>query len=158
MRFCRVLGCMPARWHPQLLACWHAGMMASQRGRGAKDAGLPVLLGCTSACRHLGRGMLVHPSMQAPRSWHAGMLACLHAGRLPASEGGGPRMLVCLCCWGTPQHVSTPSCDILACWSVASQPGRGFKDAGLSVQLACTPACRHPQLLVCWHASRLADC
>ena len=50
--------------------------MASQRGRGAKNAGLSVLLGCTLACWHLGRGMLA--------CWHAGMLV---DGQL-AREGG----------------------------------------------------------------------
>ena len=66
-------------------------------------------------------------------------------------------MLVCLCCWDVPQHASTSvvACwhaGMLACWLMASQRGRGAKNAGLSVLLGCTPACQQPRLLACWHA------
>ena len=101
---------------------------------GAKNSGVSVLLACTLAYQH-------------PSCWHAGMLV----DGQPAREGA--RMLVYLCYWGAPQHASIPSCwhvGMLACWSMASQRGRGRKM--LSVLLACTPACQHPQLLACWHA------
>ena len=67
-------------------------------------------------------------------------------------------MLICLCCWGAPQHAGTSvvaflHAGMLACWSIASQRGRGAKNAGLSVLLGFTPACQHPQP---WHAGMLA--
>ena len=68
---------------------------------GTNNAGVSVLLACTLAYRH-------------PRCWHANMLACWS---MASQRGRSPRMLVCLCCWGAPQHVSTPNFGrMLACW------------------------------------------
>ena len=96
-------GMHPSIPAPQLLACWHAGMLVDgQPAReGGKNAGLSVLLGCTPACQH-------------PQ-----LLACWHAGMLVDGQprGRGRKMLsVLLAC--------TPACQhpqLLACWHAGMQ-------------------------------------
>ena len=78
-RGARMLACLCC-WHaPQhatstlvvgMLACWHAGIPIDGQParRGAKNAGLSVLLACTRACQH-------------PGCWHAGMLECTPAAQ-----------------------------------------------------------------------------
>ena len=145
----RVLACWGALQHAgtSVVACLQADMLAcwpivSQRRRGAKDAGLSVLLRCTPACRH--------PQLLA--CWHAGMLV----DGQPAREGGQGCWSVCAA--GVHPSISCWYVCVLACRPIASQRGReGGKNADVSVLLGCTLACQHPQLLVCWHTDMLVD-
>ena len=99
-------GMHPSIPAPQLLACWHAGMlacwlMASQRGRGAR---MLVYLCYWGAPQHAS----------IPSCWHVGMLACW---LMASQRGRGRKMLsVLLAC--------TPACQhpqLLACWHAGMQ-------------------------------------
>mgnify|MGYP006950423914 CR=1 FL=1 len=58
--------------------------------------------------------------------------------RWPASErAGGARMLVYLCCWGSPQHANTPSRGMLACWHANRWPAREGGGPKMLVCLCC---------------------
>ena len=63
-----LLGCTPACQHPQLLACWHVGMLVD--GQPAREEG--------EECWHVC-AVDMHPSM--PASPVAGMLACWDANQ-----------------------------------------------------------------------------
>ena len=139
---------VPQHASTSVVACWHAGMlacwlMASQRGRGGKNAGMSVLLGCTPTCQHLGRDMLA--------CWHAGMLV----DGQPAREGGQE-------CWSVcaarvhPSMPATPVVGMLACWLMASQRGTRTKNVGMFVLLGCTLALQTYQHQGRWHAVMLA--
>ena len=123
------------------MACWHAGRWPASEGGGQE---------CWHVC-----AAGVHPSMLAPRSWHAVMLACWHAGRWPASEEGGQE------CWHVcaagvhPSMPASPVVGMLAYWLTASQRGRRAKNVGMSVLLGCTPASQTYQHPCRWHAGML---
>ena len=59
---------------------------------------------------------------------------------MTSQQGRGPKMLVCLCCLGAPQHASIP---VVACWHASmpvdgQRPARqGAKNAWMSVVFAC---------------------
>ena len=142
-------GMHPSIPAPQLLACWHAGMLVDgQPAReGGKNAGLSVLLGCTPACQH-------------PHCWHVGMLACWS---MASQRGRGRKMLACLCCWHAPQHASTPSCwhaGMLGCKPAAqtdqhdNNRGAGRSSVAVAVDACVYPSTQHPAILGynrgCW--------
>ena len=79
------------------------------------------------------------------------MLACWHACRWPASEGGGEKC--CLCCWHAPQHASTPSCwhaGMLGCKPAAqtdqhdNNRGAGRSSVAVAVDACVYPSTQHP--------------
>ena len=69
-----------------------------------------VLQNSRVGCRVLGAG--VHTSTHG-QTCYFGML--VHTNMLRAG------MLVCLCCWGAPQHCSMPTTWVLACWGACQQ-------------------------------------
>ena len=145
---------------PQLLACWHAGMLVDgQPAReGGKNAGLSVLLGCTPACQH--------PQLLA--CWHAGMLV----DGQPAREGAKNAV----CAVGMhPSMPAPPVVGMLACWDANQQHRQTSMTTTEALaevawpwlwMLVCTPApsTQHPAILGytrgCWpcgHASYLTQ-
>ena len=106
-----------------------------------------------------------------PASPVVGMLACWHAGRWSASEGGGEKC--CLCCWDVPQHASTPSCwhaGMLGCKPAAqtdqhdNDRGAGRSSVAVAVGACVYPSTQHPapchfgvqpRMLVLWPCTAL---